>query len=145
MRTMPKRLSKKGRAAFRMPPAGDSVTIELESIDGRTAFILDVNRGGKIKLSRCSYQERYRVVDINGPPHTNPHISSPPIPILFPHNGARVPCPHFHFFVEGFDDRWAVPAASFGFTHFSDLVRALEEFMTHCGLADWPMIQYPIA
>ncbi len=150
MRTMPKRLSKKGRASFRMPPAGDSVAIDLESIDGRTAFILDVNRGGRIKLTRCSYQERYRVVDIlarldiDGPPHTNPTVPNPPLPALVLYNGARIPCPHFHFYVEGFDARWAVPAIDYGFSEYSDLVRALMQFMNHCGVQDWPTIQYPI-
>lgn len=131
LRTMPKRLTKAARPEFGMPQAGEGMTFQLESLDGRTAFLIDVNRRGKIKLTRCSYLERYRVVDIlarldiDGPPHTNPTAAAPPLPILAPHNGATVPCPHFHFYVEGYEAKWAVPASGAGFTQTGDLVLAL--------------------
>lgn len=147
---MPKRLTQAARADFGMPQAGEGMTFQLESMDGRTAFLIDVNRRGRIKLTRCSYQERYRVVDIlarldmDGPPHTNPAAANPPLPILGPHNGATVPCPHFHFYVEGYDDKWAVPATDAGFTHATDLVQILREFMDQCGVQDVPTIQYPM-
>ena len=31
---------------------------EANSIDGREAFLIDVNRRGRIKLTKCTYQER---------------------------------------------------------------------------------------
>ena len=151
LRTTPKRLSKTAKASFSMPMAGESQTFQLDSVDGRHTFLIDVNRRGKIRLTRCSYLERYRVVDvlarldIDGPPHTNPTAAQPPLPILASYNGASVQCPHFHFFVEGYDDRWAVPAAAMGFRQTTDIVLALREFMTHCGVEDVPpMIQYTI-
>lgn len=146
---MPKRLSKAARAEFAMPTAGDSRTFQIESMDGRTAFLIDVNRRGKIKLRRCSYLERYRIadvlarLDIDGPPHTNPTVTTAPLPALAAHVGARIPCPHFHFYVEGFDARWAVPAGEAGFRQTTDLVLALREFMAHCGVQEVPTIQYP--
>jgi hypothetical protein len=121
LRTMPKRLARTARAEFGMPFAGDAATFQVESLDGRIAFLIDVNRRGKIKLTRCSYQERYRItdvlarLDIDGPPHTNPTVTTAPLPALAVHIGATIPCPHFHYYVEGFDDRWAVPAAEAGF------------------------------
>jgi len=133
-----------------MPNAGEGMTFALESLDGRTAFLIDANRRGRIKLTRCSYLERYRVVDclarldIDGPPHTNPAAAAPPLPMLAPYNGAVVRCPHYHFYVEGYEDRWAIPAGDAGFKQTSDLVLALREFMTHCGVQDVPMIQYPM-
>lgn len=149
LRTMPKRLTRASQAEFGMPLAGDGRTYQIESLDGRTAFLIDVNRRGKIKLTRCSYLERYRVtdilarLDIDGPPHTNPTVTTPPLPSLAAHVGATIACPHFHYYVEGFDDRWAVPASEAGFQQTTDLVLALREFMTHCGVHDVPTIQYP--
>ncbi len=149
LRTMPKRLSRAARAEFGMPSAGDGRTYQVESLDGRTAFLIDANRRGKIKLTRCSYLERFRItdilarLDIDGPPHTNPTVKTPPLPALAPYVGAMIACPHFHYYVEGFDDRWAVPAADAGFQQTTDLVLALREFMSHCGVQDVPTIQYP--
>lgn len=86
LRTMPKRLTKAARAEFGMPNAGEGLTFSLESLDGRTAFLIDANRRGKIKLTKCTLLERYRVVDclarldIDGPPHTNPTAASPLCP-----------------------------------------------------------------
>lgn len=83
-------------------------------------------------------------LDIDGPPHTNPTAANPPLPILAPYNGQTVPCPHYHFFVEGYEDRWAVPASAVGLNHTKDLALALREFMHHCGVQEVPAIQYPI-
>lgn len=150
LRTMPKRLTRSARAEFGMPSAGDGRTYQIESLDGRTAFLMDVNRRGKIKLTRCSYLERYRItdilarLDIDGPPHTNPVVTTPPLPTLAAHVGATIACPHFHYYVEGFDDRWAVPASEAGFQQTTDLVLALREFMSHCGVQEVPTIQHPM-
>lgn len=150
LRTAAKRLTKAARAEFAMPSSGEGRTFQLESLDGRDAFLIDVNRRGKIKLTRCSYLERFRIVDIlarfdiDGPPHTNPTAIAPPLTILTPYNGMTLPCPHYHFYVEGYDDRWAIPAADAGFQQTRDLVAALREFMLHCGVQDVPTIQYPL-
>jgi hypothetical protein len=147
---MPKKLSKAARAEISMPMPGESRTFEAESLDGKTAFLIDANRRGKIKLTRCSYLERVRVIDVlarldvDGPPHTNPNATQPPVPNLAPFNGLVIPCPHYHFYVEGYDDRWAIPASEAGFSASNDLVVSLREFMIHCGVQDVPSIQYPI-
>lgn len=150
LRTMPKRLTRAARAEFGMPSAGDTRVFQVESLDGRTAFLIDVSRPGRIKLTKATYQERYRVtdilarLDIDGPPHTNPFTPVAPLPALAAHVGATIACPHFHYYVEGFDDRWAVPAADAGFQQTTDLVGALREFMDHCGVQDVPTIQHPM-
>ncbi|HET6248944.1 MAG TPA: hypothetical protein VFE47_14705 [Tepidisphaeraceae bacterium] len=149
-RLMAKRLTKAALAAFQMPFAGEGVTFQLESLDARSTFLIDVNRRGRIKLTRCSYLERYRVVDIlarldiDGPPHTNPSVAIPPLPILAAYNGIAIPCPHFHFYVQGYEDRWAIPSAAAGFGATTDLVVVLRAFMIHCGVQNVPTIQYPI-
>jgi len=150
LRTMPKRLTKAALAEFGMPLPGEGRTFQLASLDGRTEFLIDMNRRGKIKLTRCSYLERYRVIDvlarldIDGPPHTNPLVASAPLADLVPYIGVTVPCPHFHRYVEGYEDRWAIPAAAAGFTQTTDLIAAMREFMTACGVEVVPMIQYPM-
>ena len=92
---MPKRLV--DPAPVRFPIACNYVQLEAKSQDGREAFMFDVIRKGKIKLSKCTYQERYAVVelllrlDLDGPPHENP-------------DGAEVLCPHLHIYREGHAD-----------------------------------------
>lgn len=149
LRTMKKQLTRSARAKFAMPFAGDRAVFDVESLDGRTLFCIDVNRRGNIKLTRCTFQERYRVtdilarLDIDGSPHTNPRVDPAPLPELERYNGAFIPCPHFHVYVEGYDVRWAVPAAEAGFTETTDLVRAFREFLEYCSVQDVPNIQYP--
>jgi hypothetical protein len=116
------------------PPAGTAKQIELKSEDGREAFIVDVNRRGKIKISKCTYQERYQMIeillrlDVDGPPHENP-------------DGTVVPCPHLHTYREGFADKWASPVSPNDFTNLSDLARTLKEFLKYCKVRDVPEIQ----
>ncbi len=104
---------------------------EAQSEDGHELFVFDVNRRGKIKLSKCTYQERYAVVeilvrlDLDGPPHQNP-------------DGAEVPCPHLHVYREGFADKWAVPLPAGVFSDVSNLAVTLLEFFRYCNVRNIP-------
>jgi hypothetical protein len=108
--------------------------LEVKSEDGREAFLIDVNRRGKIKLSKCTYQERYQVIeillrlDIDGPPHENP-------------DGLIVPCPHLHVYKEGYADKWAYSISPKDFTNTMDLVNTLKDFLQYCRVRDIPTIQ----
>ena len=132
--SMAKYLVKPGEIRF--PLAGDSLQLELRSEDEREAFLIDVNRRGKIKFTKCTYQERYEVVeilvrvDIDGPPHENP-------------DGLFVPCPHVHVYREGFGDKWAQPLPK-SFTKPTDLVVVLRDFLKYCNVATVPEVQKPI-
>lgn len=101
------------------------------SKDGRKAFLFDVNRKGKLKLSKCTFQERYAVVeilvrlDIDGPPHVNP-------------DGADVPCPHIHLYKEGFADKWAYPLPTGVFSNTSKLEATFVEFLGYCKVDSIP-------
>ena len=129
--SMPKRLLETGEIRF--PAAGDYLQLELRSDDEHETFLIDVNRRGKIKVTKCTYQERYAVVeilvrvDIDGPPHENP-------------DGTVVPCPHIHEYREGFGDKWARPLPV-SFTNPSDLVVTLRDFLKFCNVAKVPGIQ----
>lgn len=104
---MLKLLTKAGPIEF--PQSGSFKQFDVKSDDGREAFIIDVNRRGKIKATKCTYQERYQVVeillrlDVDGPPHENP-------------DGTVVPCPHMHVYREGYAAHWAFPLEPAVFT-----------------------------
>lgn len=93
---MPKRFA--DRAPIDFPGPGEKVSFDIISTDMRVRFLTDVNRG-RIRLTQCTYQERYRSVeillrlDLDGPPHENP-------------DGNILPCPHLHVYREGYGDRW---------------------------------------
>lgn len=128
---MPKRCVDDSTIRFPLP--GSSLRLELKSLDNRESFLVDANRKGKTRLSKCTYQERYGVIeilvrlDVGGPPHVNP-------------DGEEVACPHVHTYREGFGDKWAEAAQPY-FPHASDLVRTLSDFLRYCHVQDLPQIQ----
>lgn len=67
------------KEAIELPNNGENETYDLESIATRDKFYLDVDRRGRIELSRFKLQNRYAVtklplvrIDIDSPPHLNP-------------------------------------------------------------------------
>jgi hypothetical protein len=124
------------KAEIKFPMMGTSLLLDARSHDGRESFLFDVNRKGKIKVTKCTYQERYvgevlMRLDIDGPPHENP-------------DGALVPCPHLHVYREGYGDKWANPIDLTIFTSTADLAKTLRQFLTHCNVRDIPAIQRDI-
>jgi hypothetical protein len=118
---------------LRFPAHGTAALFHLKSLDGKEAFLVDVNRKGQINVSKCTYQKRYAIVeillrlDIDGPPHENP-------------DGVVVPCPHLHVFREGFGTKWAMPLPS-DFANPADLVLTCIEFLKFCKVNPVPDIQ----
>ena len=133
---------------YNFPPYREILTIPIVSIDGRESFLLDINRKGSIRLTRCTYQERYRGIiilvrlDIDGPPHTNPEVAAVPLPYFIPYNGLTINCPHLHLYVEGYMDRWAIPAPANEFPNTTDLNKTLEDFFRYCKITEPPVIQW---
>src|SRR5262249_24419255 len=119
------------KAPLEFPLAGQAKQFEALSEDGHEAFVFDVNRRGKIKLSKCTYLERYAVLeilvrlDIDGPPHVNP-------------DGADVPCPNLHLYKEGFGDKWAYPLPAGKFSNTSKLELTFVEFLGYCNVKKIP-------
>jgi hypothetical protein len=116
------------------PQAGDVKQLELMSIDGRESFLIDINRKGKIKITKCTYQERYHVIeillrlDIDGPTHENP-------------DGTEVACPHLHIYKEGYADKWAYLLPEGRFTDTTNLAGTLTDFLRYCNVQDIPEVQ----
>jgi hypothetical protein len=106
---------------------------ELESLDQREKFVLDIWRCG-INLAKYKLQNRSRVVyllariDIGGPPHQNPDF-------------VKIPCPHIHIYREGYDDKWAYPLSDYGFRNPDDIMVALEDFARFCNIIKLPPCQ----
>jgi hypothetical protein len=119
--------------ARRFPVPGNSLTVPLKSVDGSESFTLDIQRKGRIKLSKITFQERVRNeivlarLDIDGPPHRNP-------------DQTEVPCPHLHIYKEGYDTRIAIPAPPVVFTNTADLYALFFEFMAYCNVTLQPII-----
>lgn len=128
------------------PVHGDTLSIPLHSNDDRVEFLIDINRA-KIRLTQCTYQERYNPVailvrlDIDGPPHTNPQTLPVPLSHLTHHNGKTIDCPHLHLYVEGFMDKWAIPAPIDKFTNTTDLYATLNDFFKYCNVINPPTIK----
>ncbi|MDZ4780392.1 MAG: hypothetical protein SGJ19_09080 [Planctomycetia bacterium] len=132
--------------SFQFPRPGKGLAIPLVSMDDRLSFLLDIGRG-RIRLTKCTYQNRYEQVtilvrlDLDGPPHTNPSVEAVPLEYLAIHNGAVVPCPHLHIYVAGFGDRWAIPAPESSFPATPDLFATLDHFMQYCNVVEPPVIE----
>jgi hypothetical protein len=135
------------RDIFNFPQSGEFLTIPIVSLDEREAFLIDINRKGRIRLTKCTYQERYRGMvilvrlDINGSPHPNPEVSNVPLSYLLHYNGQTVQCPHLHLYVEGFMDRWAIAAPPDKFPNTRDLNATLDDFFHYCNIIEPPIIQ----
>lgn len=119
------------------PTFGTGIVLEATDRDRTERFKIDVQRKGKKKRTKCTYQMRYVQteilvrVDIDGPPHENP-------------DGEEVPCPHIHIYREGYADRWARPLPLNDFPSVADLVATLKDFLRYCKFENIPSVQRPI-
>jgi hypothetical protein len=122
------------RARINFPDFGDYLEREATTVDGHERFLVDVNRKGQLKPTKCTFQERYAVtdiifrLDIDGPPHENP-------------DGVEVVCPHLHIYKEGYADKWAYPLDPNQFSDTTNLPKSFREFLTLCNIHDLPEIQ----
>ena len=118
---------------WRFPYTGGKTIIPLESMDGREIFHLDLYRG-RINLSKNTFQNRARRavilarLDTAGPSHRNP-------------DEVEISAPHLHVYVEGYGDKWAVPASGERFSDLSDTEQTLREFMQFINVTDPPNIR----
>jgi len=108
------------------PGAGQRIALELTSVDKRENFMLDVTRA-EIKLTKATYQNRARQaiilmrLDLDGAPHRNP-------------DGEEIPCPHLHFYREGFGDKRAIPVPPDRYPNPLELFSTCEAFLRHCNI-----------
>jgi len=116
---------------IKLPPQGKESSYDVVSEDGREQFLLDVNRVGVIKLSRCTMQERYAVseqlirLDLDeSKPHRNP-------------DGIVICGAHIHIYKAGYNDAWAYLLAElpeFKFSDTQDITQTFIEFCSFCNI-----------
>lgn len=119
---------------IKFPKFGESRQLDLVSQTGKEKFIVDINRKGKIKISKCTFQNRYMRdivllrLDLDGPEHTNP-------------DGVEIPPNHLHIYREGYETRWAYPIPKEVFSNPDDLVTTLIEFLQYCKVVGYIPVQ----
>ncbi len=125
---MPKRITVPQPIMF--PNVGGFIKIMARSTDNREEFEFDVQRKGRIKVTKCTYQERGLMelirLEIDGRPHTNP-------------DGSHLPGSHIHTYREGYGMTWATPAPPELTNH--TLLMALRWFLLYCKVKEPPLIQ----
>lgn len=110
-------LPKKTFSAYSInfPPEGEKLTLECFSEEKRYIFQADIDRSGLIK-PKLKFQNRYnkvfvlRRLEIIGPPHKNPPDALE-FDYLKKYENMEIPCPHLHIYIEGFNDKWAIPVS----------------------------------
>lgn len=122
------------------PKQNDILILNLICINNSEKLLLDINRKGTFKLTRCTYQNRYQTntqlirLDIDTKPHRNPdhQVISPT---------------HIHIYREGYGDSWAYPLNNIPnrpnsiFTNTSDLVQTFFDFCKFCNISKIPLVQ----
>jgi hypothetical protein len=122
----------KERSVYRLPSLGGRLNVALESLDGREAFFLDLQRG-RIDLTRRTYQHRARQIIVLarvdfGAPHRNP-------------DGEEIGVPHIHLYREGYADKWAMPLPLDRFRDAGDPQAVLADFLALCNIVEPPTLE----
>ena len=115
-----------------LPNNGKSETYDLEGKNSKDKFYLDVDRSGKIELSKFKIQNRYAItrlplvrIDIDSPPHINP-------------DGTKTSRNHIHIFRETDNDTgnlpWAYDLENFeGINFDKNNINFMNVFSDFCG------------
>lgn len=114
-----------------LPNNGENDTYDLKSTETRDKFYLDIDRRGRIELSKFKLQNRYATtklplirIDIDSPPHMNP-------------DGTKTTRNHIHIYRETDNDTgnlpWAYSLESFELIQFNkDNINFMEVFSSFC-------------
>ncbi|MCL2137758.1 MAG: hypothetical protein FWH40_09660 [Coriobacteriia bacterium] len=121
-----------------IPMQGNKASYNAMSLSGREKFLLDINRTGVIKLTRCFFQERYQSNDIlvrldldKSKPHKNP-------------DDKIIIGPHIHIYREGYGISYAYLLSDLVGYHFTDidnLLQTIVEFCEYCHIETHGNIQ----
>lgn len=117
------------------PQPGEYIELDAKSTNDGDIFVIDVNRKGTLKISKCTYQLRYNKstqllrIDLDGPTHTNP-------------DGIEVPCPHIHIYTEQFGLRFAFPLSKEILTDTNDLLQVLIDFLSYINIDNINQFNY---
>lgn len=130
---------------YQFPSSGQKLTIALSSSDKRESFLFDIYRGS-ISITKVTYQNRVRKafilrrLDLDGSPHVNPEVDAIPLSFLKSYNGKEIPTPHLHLYVEGFGEKWAIPANLILKIEGEDIYETMVDFFKYCNVSQLPRI-----
>lgn len=130
---------------YDFPNSGGKLILPFTSADKREKFLFDIYRG-TIKITKATYQNRVRKayilrrLDYDGSPHPNPEVEKVPLSILEPYNGVEIPTPHIHIYVEGFGEKWAIPADLLMDLNGKDIYEIMGDFFRYCNVKKLPSI-----
>ncbi len=130
---------------YQFPSSGQRLTIAFNSSDKRENFLFDIYRGS-IRITKITYQNRVRKayvlrrLDLDGSMHTNPETDVIPLPVLEPYNGKEIPTPHIHLYVEGYGEKWAIPANLILKIEGNDIYEMMVDFLKYCNVKQLPKI-----
>lgn len=131
---------------FEFPFSGDKIIVPFISSDKRERFLFDISRAS-LKITKATYQNRVhksivlRRLDVDGAPHRNPEAEVVPLDFLKPYNGKDIPCPHIHVYIEGFGEKWAIPASDVLDVTGMDLYEVMVAFFRYCNVSTIPDIK----
>lgn len=130
---------------YQFPSSGQKLTIAFTSSDKRENFLFDIYRGS-IKITKITFQNRVRKafilrrLDLDGSTHVNPETEVVPFPFLEPYNGMEIPTPHLHLYIEGYGEKWAIPADMFMKVEGKDIYEMMIDFFKYCNVKKLPKI-----
>ncbi len=130
---------------YQFPGSGQKLTLAYTSSDRRENFLFDIYRGS-ICITKVTYQNRVRKafilrrLDLDGAVHVNPEVESVPLSFLAPFNGKEIQTPHLHVYVEGYGEKWAVPADSLLAVEGKDIYEVMIDFFKYCHVNQLPNI-----
>jgi len=115
------------------PSAGETIDIQLTSMDKIEMFVLSVGVG-RIDLLKTSNQLRIKTgniplvrIDTGNIQHKNP-------------DGTIIAEPHIHIYKEGYGIRFAYPISDYLETNPNDPWQVLQDFMDYCKIIIKPCI-----
>lgn len=138
------------KASIDFPLNGDKVIVDLVNDTGRIQFQADVNRVGRI-ANKTTYQFRHnkvnriRRLDILGD-HRNPPGPAPDPIFLGYEEYLFLAEDHLHFYIEGFNDRWALPLSvipELDILEADELYVKLAKFFNYCNIEDLEIVYHP--
>ena len=96
-----------------------------------------------VKFKNDNKEWKYKGKDISFKFNFDQFNSLNDVPLLYlvPYNGQTIQCPHLHLYVEGYMDKWAIPAPANEFLNTKDLYQTLEDFFRYCNIIEPPIIQ----
>lgn len=107
-----------------LPTRGQTLQLDVLSIDEKESFIVDVDRSGRIEI-KSKVQKRYSNnyllirIEINAPPHTNP-------------DSTTTSRDHIHIYREGYGLSWAYDLKDFDKVLFNNLKNFNQVFIDFC-------------